>query len=61
MRKIEVVKIDTSTNSVLAMDAYGRSFTWDLLTEALPQYINEFIRSAKVTCFGSLVVYRQDR
>ena len=58
MRKIVVVKINTDTNKVLAMDAYGETFTWDLLTETLPKYINEFINNAKVRCFGSLVEYK---
>ena len=58
MRKIAVVKIDTNTNAVLAMDVYGTTFSWDLNTETLPQYINDFIKTAKVECFGNLVTYR---
>ena len=58
MRKIVVAHIDTDTNMVLAKDAYGETFTWDLNTETLPQYMNDFIKNAKVECLGKLVTYR---
>ena len=57
MRKIVVVHIDTNTNMVVAKEAYGETFTWDLNTETLPQYVNDFIKNAKVKCLGSLVTY----
>lgn len=57
MRKIVVVHIDTNTNMVVAKEAYGETFTWDLNTESLPQYINDFIKNARVKCLGNLVTY----
>lgn len=57
MRKIAVVHIDTNTNMVVAKEAYGETFTWDLNTESLPQYINDFIKNARVKCLGNLVTY----
>lgn len=58
MRKIVVVHIDTETNTLLAKEAYGEEFTWDLNTETLPQYINDFIKNATIKCLGKLVTYR---
>ena len=58
MRTIEVVKIDTNKNAVSVMDVYGTTVSWDLNFETLPQYINDFIETAKVKCFGNLVTYR---
>ena len=58
MRKIVVVHIDTATNMLVAKEAYGEEFIWDLNKETAPQYINDFIKNAKVECFGNLVTYR---
>ena len=59
MRRIVAVHIDTETNMVSVTEAYGERFEWDLNTETLPQYINNFIKNAKVEVLGNLVTYRQ--
>lgn len=49
MIEIRSAIIDLNRNVVAVNDKWGHQYTWDMYTEVLPKYVNDFMNTHKVT------------